>query len=241
MDLVFAIGRSRVITHRVPLHGEFSVRLLDLVLVGVPLEPEDVVEVLASAAAPHLSRLLVKRFPRIGRVGWSFFPSPSFQASRRGEPAGSAWAEPTREARYGGRRVLKAVRAREGRRCVRWVCATPPRSPSLPARPRKGWFGESQKIQITGGVEKRTILRASGHFAWAFPRSTFARRCRLPRYPRRGPSRRRWTARTDGPRASATAAGPTASTSRCQSTIRGEAFADPRRPRERGVPRKVRR
>lgn len=135
MDLVFAIGPSRVITHRVPLHGEFSVRLLDLVLVGVPLEPEDVVEVLASAAAPHVSRLLVKRFPPIGRV--FLFLLPPSRPSRRGEPAGNAWAEPTREARYGGRRVLKAVRARGGRRCVRWVCATPPRSPLLPARPRK--------------------------------------------------------------------------------------------------------
>ena len=223
MDLVFAIGPSRVITHRVPLHGEFSVRLLDLVLVGVPLEPEDVVEVLASAAAPHVSRLLVKRFPPIGRV--FLFLLPPSRPSRRGEPAGSAWAEPTREARYGGRRVLKAVRARGGRRRVRWVCATPPRSPSLPARPRKKFRGArtSQVVAVDrGGVEKAHVYPRSGHArtrsARARPRSTFARRCRLPRYPPTGPSRRRWTAATDGPRASATAAGPTASTSRCPST-----------------------
>ena len=238
MDLVFAIGRSRVITHRVPLHGEFSVRLLDLVLVGVPLEPEDVVEVLASAAAPHVSRLLVKRFPPIGRV--FLFLLPPSRPSRRGEPAGSAWAEPTREARYGGRRVLKAVRAREGRRCVRWVCATPPRSPSLPALGKVG--SESRKKSKSPAASKSE--RFSARRDTSLGRSldppsrddVASRGTRGGARPGGGGRRGRMDrvlprllqVRPRQPRGA-------------KARVRGEAFADPRRPRERGVPRKVRR
>jgi hypothetical protein len=77
-----AIGGRWVITHRVPLHGELPVRFLDLALVGVPLEPEDVVEVLASAAAPHLSRsssFTLGGQTSIGRgCCWFFVSSGSF-------------------------------------------------------------------------------------------------------------------------------------------------------------------
>jgi len=78
-----AIGGRWVITHRVPLHGELPVRFLDFALVGVPLEPEDVVEVLASAAAPHLSRsssFTLGGQTSIGRgcCCWFFVSSGSF-------------------------------------------------------------------------------------------------------------------------------------------------------------------
>ena len=246
MDLVFAIGPSRVITHRVPLHGEFSVRLLDLVLVGVPLEPEDVVEVLASAAAPHVSRLLVKRFPPIGRV--FLFLLPPSRPSRRGEPAGNAWAEPTREARYGGRRVLKAVRARGGRRCVRWVCATPPRSPLLPARPRK------KSVALVPVRSWQWTAAASKKRTFIHGRDTRAREAlgRAPDPPSRDDVASRGTHRRARPggggrRRRMDRVLPRLLQVRprqprgAQARVRGEPLADPRRPRECGVPRKVRR
>ena len=225
MDLVFAIGPSRVITHRVPLHGEFSVRLLDLVLVGVPLEPEDVVEVLASAAAPHVSRLLVKRFPPIGRV--FLFLLPPFQA----EPSGRAGGERVGRADPRGaiRRSPRVEgRPREGRPTVRALGLRNPAPEPFASRPpsQKNPWRSYQSGRGSGPRRRRKSARLSTvgtrahrtRSARARPRSTFARRCRLPRYPPTGPSRRRWTAATDGPRASATAAGPTASTSRCPST-----------------------
>ena len=59
LDLVFwlylAIGGRWVITHRVPLHREFPVRLAHVVLVRAALQPEGGVEVLA-ASAIHASR-----------------------------------------------------------------------------------------------------------------------------------------------------------------------------------------
>ena len=242
MDLVFAIGPSRVITHRVPLHGEFSVRLLDLVLVGVPLEPEDVVEVLASAAAPHVSRLLVKRFPPIGRR--DFFLLPPSRPSRRGEPAGSAWAEPTREALPRGRRV--EGRPREGRPTVRALGLRNPAPEPFASRPpsQKSVALVPARGSGRGGVEKRTFIHGRARARRALGRalrSTFARRCRSRGTRRRarpgGGGRRRRMDRVLPRLLQVRPRQPRGA----QARVRGEPLADPRRPRECGVPRKVRR